>query len=80
MSGGLSLSQRDTAHQGNALGNRPRCSPRSEGTPHFPEWRMCAQSTPMQRSFRTHELHPTHTQGVALSLIHGSVGARKLAA
>jgi hypothetical protein len=52
--------------QSNALGlQRPR-SPRSEGTPHIPDWRTCAQSTPMRRSFRTHPFCHGKTQGFTL--------------
>ncbi len=52
--------------QSNALGIRVRQSPRSEGTPHIPEWRTCARSTPMRRSSRTHEWHPVVSQGCTL--------------
>ncbi len=52
--------------QSTALGRQRLRSPRSEGTPHIPEWRTCVRSTPMRRSFRTHELQPAHTQGCTL--------------
>ncbi len=52
--------------QGNALGTMPDRSPRSEGTPHIPEWRTCTLTTPMRRSFRIRTFHHLQTQGVAL--------------
>jgi|GEM_PF-3050352 len=49
--------------QGATLGTMSNTFPRSEGTPHIPEWRTCTRSILMRRSFRTHELHPAHTRG-----------------